>query len=53
MTGQSHVNAEQITPAMNMHDVMTKVSSRAENQIIQVLFPLAYNDNRIEGDADG
>lgn len=53
MTGQSPVNAERITPAMNMQEIMRKISSMPENQIVQVMFPLAYSDSRIEGDADG
>lgn len=53
MTGQRPVNDELVIRKMSMPEIMRKVSSMAENQIIQVLFPLAYSDSRIEGDADG
>lgn len=53
MTGQRSVNTELACQVMNMPEIMLKVSSMGENQIIQVLFPLAYEDSRLEGDADG
>lgn len=53
MTDQRLANDELTSPKMSMHEIMLKVSSMAENQIIQVLYPLAYSDYRIEGDADG
>lgn len=53
MTDQRPADTELVSQEMTMHEVMMKVSSMAEKQIIQVLFPLAYSDCRIEGDADG